>query len=405
MRQRRIRLNAFILAATVSLAGAFAARADIYLLNDDGQVTGELINKEDAARKDYVIRTADGAIVTVAKTQIKSIIPQNDAEAEYNQVRPTFADTAEDQTRLADWCRDHSLSRQRQAALERVVELEPENRAARLALGYRQINGHWMTQEQLMREQGKVYYQGDWVLQQEVEVLERRKKDELASKQWFQNLKKLRVQLDDPARADQAREALHKINDPLAAAALIQGINSERDRTVRIWYVETLGRVGPGAGLKTLVNLALNDQDPDVRVASLNQLTGRMAHEAVPSFVTALRSDDNDLVNRAGWGLGKLGDPSAIVPLIEALVTTHKYSVPVGPSGPGAITAGFSSKGGGGFSTGPSYQVVKEDKKNQGVLDALSALSGGENFGFDKGRWRNWYASQSRSSMSDTRRD
>ena len=45
-------------------------------------------------------------------------------------------------------------------------------------------------------------------------------------------------------------------------------------------------------------------------------------------YVNALKSKDNEVVNLAGLALGQLNDPAAISPLIDALVTTHKYIIP-----------------------------------------------------------------------------
>ena len=68
---------------------------------------------------------------------------------------------------------------------------------------------------------------------------------------------------------------------------------------------------------------------------------------SIVPYVQALRSKDNVIVNRAAEALGTIGDPEAISPLIDALVTTHKYLIqPAGGGGPGEITAGFGTGGG-----------------------------------------------------------
>ena len=120
-------------------------------------------------------------------------------------------------------------------------------------------------------------------------------------------------------------------------------------------------------------------------------------------YVGELRNKDNNHVNQAGFALGKLGDKSAIPALIDALVTTHTFTVQEG--NPGQIGAGFSPHGGGGLSVGSTVKRVKKDMQNQAVLDALATLAGGANFGFDERAWKNWYAQQTKPRDADSRRD
>ena len=106
----------FVLAPVIAAHCALIsppARADIYVLANDGQVRGELKNTGESPRQKYVILTPEGMTVTLDRSQVKQIIPQSPAEIEFEKIRPTFADTAEDQWKLAEWCRENSLTRQR----------------------------------------------------------------------------------------------------------------------------------------------------------------------------------------------------------------------------------------------------------------------------------------------------
>src|SRR5690349_9109790 len=79
------------------------AKADTFVLTDDGQISGELVNKDESPRKTYVVRTDGGAVVTLDRLAVKQVVQQNAADVEYDKIRPTYADTAEDQWRLAEW--------------------------------------------------------------------------------------------------------------------------------------------------------------------------------------------------------------------------------------------------------------------------------------------------------------
>jgi hypothetical protein len=52
--------------------------------------------------------------------------------------------------------------------------------------------GKWITQEEIMTSRGYVRYKGDWLLPQEVELLEAGRRNDLAEKEWIANLKRWR---------------------------------------------------------------------------------------------------------------------------------------------------------------------------------------------------------------------
>jgi hypothetical protein len=258
-----------------------------------------------------------------------------------------------------------------------------------------------------MQERGYVRYKGSWLLPQEVELAEQRRKNDLAEKQWFANLKRWRGWLNDPDKAGQVRAEVGKIDDPLAVPALVQSVDAEQRREMRVWCLQALGRIGSADAVKAIVENSLITTDEEIRLTCFDQLAGNALHIAVPMYVTALKNKDNERVNRAGYALGKLGDKSVILPLIDALITTHKFTVIEGSGNPNQMSAGFSPGGmsPGGMTVGGNKPVtIKRDLSNQQVLDALAVLTG-VNLGFDQKAWRNWYGSQRKPVPVDTRRD
>ncbi len=90
-------------------------------------------------------------------------------------------------------------------------------------------------------------------------------------------------------------------------------------------------------------------------------------------------------------------DPSAIGPLIDALVTVHKFKI-VKAGGDGAHQRHLrhgSRRQVGHRACRPAAARRSSAKPipNQAVLDALVAMTG-QNFNFDKQAWRYWYAAQ-----------
>ena len=141
-----------------------------------------------------------------------------------------------------------------------------------------------------------------------------------------------------------------------------------------------------------------------LRLEALDHLIASNQPGIVERYVAALRDTDNVVVNRAAAALKTINAAAAISPLIDALVTDHKYKVKTGEAG--QLSATFSPQTGGGFSFGSSGpRTVKRAQNNPEVLSALIALSGGANFEYDKTAWRQWFAAQRGPQDLDARRD
>lgn len=385
------------------------ARADVFELHQGGAVHGTLVNRDESPRKTFVVKTASGGQVALEAEQVKSIRRQSPAEIKYDEIRARFADTVEDQWKLAEWCRENRLLRQRRTHLERIVELDPDHAKARRGLGYSRIQGRWVTRETMMRENGYQRYKGAWLLPEEIEIKERERKEELARLEWAGKLKRWRRWLDSD-KAGQALANIKAIDDPYAADALARELNDTKQpapRRVRLLYVEALGRLQANSGIDALVNASLYDADEEVRLSSLDQIVDHNYKPAVAMYVRALRHKQNGIVNRAAYCLGKMKDPAAIGPLISALVTEHSFKIQQGQSGQTSATfgSGPGTSGGGGFSFGGGgVKTIKRQFENREVLRALVALTG-TSFNYDERAWKKWYAAQRRPSSLDARRD
>jgi hypothetical protein len=393
--------GATFLASGSVLIDARAARADIFVLTSDGQIQGEIVNSPDTPKDKTVIRTLAGGEITLEKKQIKQIIPQSAAELEYEKIRPTYPDTVDGQWQLAEWCRDHSLSKQRQVHLERVIALDTDHKQARAALGYAMIEGRWIRRDDLMKERGYVLYKGKWELPQQVELEETKRKVDAAQRDWFAKLKLWRARLD----ADELHARLLATTDPAAIPAINQMLKNESAQKIKIYLIEALIHLGTTDALATAVMLTLDDPDEEVRLSALDELAKTKHPELTSIYVKALRSSDNTRVNRAAFCLGQLQDKSAILPLIDALQTRHKFIENSGGQ-PGQMSTTFGNGPGGaigGLAVGGGPKEIKVWLQNQEVLKALTALTP-VNFDFNQAAWKSWYASQKKPVNVDARR-
>lgn len=390
------------LLAGIAAIWALAAPAsgEIFVLHTGGQVEGQLVNADEVPRQRYVIETPQGGRITLAREQVKEVVRRRPEELDYQRIAPQFPDTVAGQWELAEWCRQRHLHTARKKHLERVVALDPDHIEARRALGYTRVDGQWKTQDQAMTDRGYVQYKGRWLLPQEIELIERRRQQELAEKAWFANLKRWRSWLDGDKRQE-ALKHLASIREPAALPALRQYLADEPVPGVRKLYIEALATIGTSTAMDVLAERSLGDPDAELRLVCLDFLDDEPRPPVVEFYVQKLRDKDNAIVNRAAVGLARMKESSAVGPLIDALVTRHKFAVTTGSSGYSAM---FSNQGS-GFSTGSRTQIVTQEIRNPQVLDALVALSSGVNYGYDVKNWKTWLAAQRKATVIDVRRD
>ena len=389
------------------LSAGIACQAEIFVLANGGRISGELLNRQENPRKQYIVKVPGEGQITLAASQVEQVLKRRSEEEEYEKIRPAYPDTIEGQWALAEWCRQKRLPLERETHLKRMIELDPNQIDARRALGYIQNDGQWITQDELMIERGYKLYKGHWVLPQAIELLETNAKLESARQEWIQNIKRWRGWLGTD-RDSQARENFSDITDPMAVKALLLGLRDDASIPARLIYVEALAKINSPDAAMGLAVAAMEDPVEEVRQTCLDRLQTEKRPDVVDYFVSKLRNkkSSNATINLAGFALGRMKDPSAVGPLIDALVTTHKLTIPK-PGGEGSMSTTFG-KGpggsGGGMSMGGGPTYINKQFANQAVLDALAAITG-VNFTFDQSAWRRWYAAQKKTETIDARRD
>jgi hypothetical protein len=380
---------------------------DILVLETGGTVQGEWLNRDEQPLTHYRMRTTAGVVVSLQLSQVRNTAQQRPALGEYEQLRPTFADTAAEQWKLAEWCKVQQLTAERNLHLGRVLELDDQHAGARRALGYVLIENQWVRHAELKRGDGYELYKGRWRTIQEIELLESTAKRELAEKEWLGKIRRWRRDLDTP-KAREATQYLTEIRDSNVVAPLLTVLKDEKNRQVKILFVDIMAKVESPAAVHGLVSTSLSDSDEEIFHYCLDKIVKLDPPHVADSYIKALKGTDNVTINRAGIALGRLGDRTAIAPLIAALVTTHAKTV--GPTNRGAgdsYSQSFSSSsdgtGGTNFRANEGPKTIIYRVQNQHVLDGLSQLTG-VNFGYDARAWQSWHAqekeSQARQSAS-----
>lgn len=405
----RIGIAAIAVAASLAVAPQRPAAADEFLLTSGGRVDGEYLNPDQLPRTTYEMRLASGSKVTFARDQVQEVVRRSPAELEYQTLRHQQPDTAEGHMKLAAWCKDNKLTELNKEHLRRVIEIEPNHKDARPALGYSRINGQWRTQAEHLASLGKVQHKGQWRYPQEILIIETKEKADLAKQTWFRNLKALHDKIGGNA-GQAAMDSIATISDPAAIPALKAAYDKERNNqndALRELYVKAFGKIDNYAADAVLCEIALEDNSGEIRTTALEILAASKRKNCVDFFIRGLTDADNAIVNRAGVALSYFKDPRSVAPLIDALVTTHTTTLVSGNAG--QIGAGFGGQVGGGMGGGISMgQTVvnqKNTKENRGVYEGLMSVIGNKaNFQFNEEAWKHWYSALKKAKAIDVRR-
>ena len=379
--------------------------AEIFVLKTGGRVQGLLLNQKEIPREKFIVRTAAGGEITFLPNQVEQIIQLSEEELLYEKLQPTTPDTVEGHKKMADWCQDKGLISERKTHLERILQLDPDHAVARSALGYLKSQGEWVTREEMMGDRGYMKYRGRWITPQEIQLQEEERRAELAKLNWVKRMKRLRDMLNSKNMAEAIAE-IKEIRDPLAVPALANYLEINEPRALKLLLIETLEKIPTTQSLKALVQVSLQDPDQEVRLSSLDSIV-RMENgsDAVNLYIIALQSKDNQEINRAAQGLQALGDPLAIEPLFDALISEHKFKVVTQPAGSTSATFPSGGGGGGGMTFGNNGpKTFRKYFKNPAVLMALVKLTN-QNYSYEVNDWKRWYAARQRAAGFSARRD
>jgi hypothetical protein len=251
-----------------------------------------------------------------------------------------------------------------------------------------------------MTQRGYRRYKGKWMLQQEIDILEKKQKQETDQQAWYAKLKQWRSWIGT-RREEDGIANVREISDPAAVEAIGTFLDKEKRPEVRRLYVDALLKIDSADAVRAVAFHVIPESDEELRDICLDYLAKKKQPDVTSFFMGKLnpKKNDNPTINLAGAILGRLKDPAAIPALIDSLVTSHKFKNPKS-GGDNAVaptfTQGPGHTGGTGMTAGSGPKFVVRLFQNQNVLDALVTITG-QGFGFDQAAWRQWYSERKKS--------
>jgi hypothetical protein len=374
-----------VVAVVAIMSAGTPAGADLVKLQNGGEIRGKIAGGTATSRvnaETIVLQTLNGVTIAVAKADTKFLTMRPVTVEEYETRARRIGDTAQEHWDLAEWCRQQSLSKQRENHLLRVVDHDPHHEKAQAALGRVWHEGGWVDRDEMMAARGYVKYKGRYVTTQELDLIQKTA-DELATERdWFQKVKSWHGWLTgrNEERYRQALLGLQQIDDPHAAPAVIRFLCEDKNREIRSLGVTTLSRLTGSKGTAGLVKLSLFDVDDEVRYASLNGIKNEDYEYAQTAYIRELRNGLNPVASGLGAG--------TLPPEVEIAIRTGQL-----PQG-----AVMAPPIGGAPAVPRKMVTVTVNQPNQEVLTALQKLTG-QNFGFDERTWRLWWAAEKNSGV------
>lgn len=421
-------LPALIAVALLNLTFSVRVDGDVVRLKSGGEIRGEVVPAgpgRDAAS--VTIETLSGTRITIARDDVEDIQQRTLLVEEYESRARRVHDTVEARWELAEWCRVNRLTAQRQEQLELLVELEPDHADARRILGHERHNGRWLTREEWMHERGYVRHEGAWVTRQELDLILKSDAERAAETEWYPQVRLWFTWASgrNEQRRLEGMSNLEGITDPDAVPALVNFLGDHQNDSVRLMCVRVLGRMDGPKPVAPLIHRALYDDDEDVRDQARAGVQSPQFELALNYYVPELQNDSNPIVRRAAEAIREIGDVNTVPYLIDALVTEHKWKIQV-PSNT-AVSFGSTPTGQLGMTNSNSLSgqlpaevefltrtgqlpygaivipppgtrrtrtvTIKGDVRNSEVLEALQAITG-QNFGYSKGDWQEWWATR-----------
>ncbi|MHC4473006.1 MAG: HEAT repeat domain-containing protein [Planctomycetota bacterium] len=230
------------------------------------------------------------------------------------------ADDAAGHFLLAVWCRRHGLAKEMETELGKVLQIEPEHRAARAALGYEKVGEKWVAGTEILEAKGFVRRDDRWILEEEAayeDMLKARKKA-LSEKEEKARDLILKAADENPRISKYALAALEGKSWDALRIPLFRALGHKKPE-VRELAAAQLGRIGELEAVRPLLRSAVLDTKEPVREASVAALKSIGQPDAIYPLARALASNHPQIRMHAAAAIGGFGDIQGVEYLVQRL--------------------------------------------------------------------------------------
>jgi hypothetical protein len=163
------------------LIAAVSATADELHLKDGRLLTGRVL--EDGDR--YAVVDRDSKHV-VKKSEVAEFVKKKSFMDEFgDRLAKLPADDAEAIFEFGRWLDENEWASRAKLAYAEVLDLDPDHRGARRALGYSLYEGAWVSPDELNRRKGLVEFEGRWYTKHDLEELKKQIEGDEKLRQGF----------------------------------------------------------------------------------------------------------------------------------------------------------------------------------------------------------------------------
>ncbi|WP_406697189.1 hypothetical protein V5E97_39975 [Singulisphaera sp. Ch08] len=226
----------------------------------------------------------------------------------YHEKRLEAPYTAEGQWKLALWCDENDLKSQARAHLMAVTSLDPARDQAWKRLGYKKVDGRWVSAGQLAAEATES------------------KRQKEADGRWKSILERARGALASKNRQVDAEETLAQVTDPRAVPTICRVFSKgEANQNVAI---RLLGQIDSASSSRALAALAVGSPFAEVRRAAAETLVRRDPRDFAGWLANLLRKPVRFEVRPVGGP----GSPGELFVEGTQFNVKRLYSPPAGPT-------------------------------------------------------------------------
>ncbi|MDP6958002.1 MAG: HEAT repeat domain-containing protein [Planctomycetota bacterium] len=354
---------------------------------------------------DTIRLTRNGSSMVIPKSQIREIRPgKTDEEIYQEKAEALSKDDLEGHLTLARWCTERHLKKQAEKAFQTILDIDPDHKEARTALGYQKINGEWKTFEEIQKDKGLILFRGKWVLPSERALQLALEKQKSLAKQLAKEVRKWlgRVGFQSEKIRKEAIDKLATIDDQYKSAAYIKALTATR-KEKRLFVIRELHRMKEKEAAKGLARRVVWDKDPKIRSEALSALLS-IQNPNTPLFLAAWLKEDSIYARiRAEEAVGKFSDlrpMPALITLLSRVTKTIQWIDQYRDQMTKTLRGTLLLRDGRRIQIPPDMLLSMDgfdphDREKlllerDTLIASLRAITG-EDFGEDISRWNNWY--------------